>query len=459
MEFAGKKVTVIGFGREGLAASRFMVERGARVTVSDARKAEQLADNIGLARGLPIDYALGGNRVEDTVNADLVVVSPGVPLDIPAIVAARAAGVPITSETKLFVTLCRAPIIGITGSSGKTTTTSLVGEMLRGDGRHVLVGGNIGAPLLGRLEEITASTLVVMELSSFQLLLMEKSPHVAAITNLAPNHLDRHPHMEHYLEAKKNIVRFQKPSDFAVLNYGNSHCRAIAGDCAAKVLFFSSAARVESGSYVRDGRIVVTDQGMEQTVCEVDGIKLRGWHNVENVLTACAIALACGVRSAAMAAVATSFQGVQHRLELVRQIGGVQYVNDSIATSPDRTIAALNSFVEPIVLLAGGRDKHLPLEELAGKIHGKCKQVILFGEAALLLGEAIEQWQRQHGARALSVVRTGSMADAVKLASELAVANDVVLLSPACTSYDAFLDFEERGKEFRRLVVELAKQA
>ncbi|MBI2865042.1 MAG: UDP-N-acetylmuramoyl-L-alanine--D-glutamate ligase [Chloroflexi bacterium] len=459
MEFAGKKVTVIGFGREGLVASRFMVERGASVTVSDAKRAEQLADNMSRAKDLPINYVLGGNRVEDTVGADLVVISPGVPLDIPAIVAAQQAGVPITSETKLFVTLCPAPIVGVTGSSGKTTTTSLVGEMLRADGRHVLVGGNIGSPLLGRLGEITGSTWAVMELSSFQLLLMEESPHVAAITNLSPNHLDRHPNMEHYLEAKKNIVRFQKPSDFAVLNYDNSHCRAIAAQCAGEVLFFSSRDSIERGSYIRDGQIAIREDGREQSVCEVSQVKLRGWHNVENVLTACAIGLACGVSALAMATVAASFRGVPHRLELAGEIGGVQYVNDSIATSPDRTIAALDSFDEPIVLLAGGRDKHLSLEELAEKIQRKCRSVILFGEAAPLLGEAIGRRPGQRGAGDLTVVRAGTMANALQIASEMAVAGDVVLLSPACTSYDAFIDFEERGREFRRLVGELAKQS
>lgn len=454
----GKRATVIGLGREGVALVRYLTAQGAQVTVSDAKPAAKLAEALRQIEGLTVRLSLGENRIEDAVDADIIYISPGVPLNIPCISAARGKGVPQSSLTKLFFELCPAPIVGITGSSGKTTTTSLVGEVFKAAGRHVFVGGNIGITLLERLPEITPESWVVLELSSFQLEIMDRSPHVAAITNITPNHLDVHPSMEHYIRAKKTILNFQSEDDFAILNYDDPITRDLAKHCRAKVIFFSRTGQPEDdAAFLRNERVYVRRGGTKRPICAIREIKLMGQHNLENVLAACAIASACDIETEAMRAVAVSFRGVEHRLEPVAQIDGVDYYNDSIATTPERAVAGLRSFERPVVLLAGGRDKHLPLEPLAEAIWERCKGVILFGEAASLLEEAIAHWPHDR-AKPLVVQRSPSFAEALIMARHMAAAGDVVLLSPACTSFDMFTNFEERGREFKRLVHELEGQ-
>lgn len=452
MDLKGRRATVIGLGREGVAVVRYLAAQGAQITVSDVRPAGKLTESLRQIEGLPARLSLGENRVEDTVDAEIIYISPGVPLDVPCISAARGKGVPQSSLTKLFFELCPAPIVGITGSSGKTTTTSLVGEILKAAGRHVFVGGNIGVTLLDKLPEITSESWVVLEISSFQLEIVDRSPHIAAITNITPNHLDWHPSMEEYTQAKRNILNFQNEGDFAILNYDDPVTRKLAEDCKAKVIFFSRTQRPEGdASFVRDEQVYVRRVATEAAVCPVVDIKLLGQHNLENVLAACAISAACDIGKEAMEAVVTSFRGVEHRLEPVVQIDSVDYYNDSIATTPERTVAGLRSFNRPVVLLAGGRDKHLPLEPLAEVIWEKCRAVILFGEAASLLENAIVRWPHDP-TRSLEIRRAPSFAEAVTAGKRMAAPGDVVLLSPACTSFDLFIDFEERGREFKRLV-------
>ncbi len=451
MELKGKKATVVGLGREGVALVRFLAARGAQITVSDMKTAEQLKGSLAQIEGLPVHLSLGGNRIEDTEEADIVYVSPGVPLDLPPLVAAQQRGIPISSSTVLFFQLCPAPIVGITGSSGKTTTTTLVGNIFQEAGRDVFVGGNIGLPLLDKLPEITEHSWVVLELSSFQLILMEQSPHAATITNITPNHLDMHPSMEHYIWAKTNILRYQTAQDFAVLNYDDPLMRSIAADCLSQVVFFSQTRELEpAGVFLRGGQVVIRHQGREETFLSTKDIELLGRHNIDNVLTACALATVCGIEAKPIARAVASFKGVEHRLELVMHINGVAYYNDSIATTPDRTIAGLRSFSQPVILLAGGRDKHLPMETLSEVVAERCKSVVLYGEAARSFEEALSA-QPGHP----EVLRSPSFAEAVNTAHRLAVAGDVVLLSPACTSFDLFTDFEERGSEFKRLVASL----
>ncbi|MBI2909091.1 MAG: UDP-N-acetylmuramoyl-L-alanine--D-glutamate ligase [Chloroflexi bacterium] len=458
MDLKGKRATVIGLGREGVAVVRYLAAQGAQITVSDVRPAGELAQSLRQIEGLPVRLSLGENRVEDAVDAEIIYISPGVPLDIPCISAAAGKGVPRSSLTKLFFELCPAPIVGITGSSGKTTTTSLVGEILRAAGKHVFVGGNIGITLLERLNEIRPNSWVVLEVSSFQLETMDRSPHVAAITNITPNHLDWHPSMEEYIEAKGNILKFQSGIDFAVLNYDDPTTRELAEECEANVIFVSRTQRPEGhGSFISKGQVVVRWGGVERPVCATADIKLLGQHNLENVLVACAVCSACDVDEQAMRAVVTTFRGVEHRLEPVARVDGVDYYNDSIATTPERTVAGLRSFNRPVVLLAGGRDKHLPVEPLAETVWAKCKGIILFGEAASLLEDAIIRAPHDT-ARSLDIRRASSLAEAVALGAEMAASGDVVLLSPACTSFDLFVDFEQRGREFKRLVRELQQQ-
>ena len=449
MDFEGKRATIIGLAREGTALARFLAERGAIVTVSDLKSEEELQENIAKLRGLPIRFALGGHPEEILDQADVLFLSPGVPRDAPIVVAAQERGIPISSETNLFTELCPALIIGITGSSGKTTTVSLVGRMLKASGFRTWVGGNIGQPLIGHLEEIEPTDKVVMELSSFQLEIMEWSPPIAAILNITPNHLDRHPSMEAYTEAKLNIVRFQQPGDVAVLS---SKLKVQSSKLKARVVNFSLNKEVEQGAFLRDGEIILRLGDTEQRICSADEIKLLGRHNLENVLAACAIAGVAGASRQAMADVATTFEGVEHRLELVREVGGVRYYNDSIATSPERTVAALRSFDQPIVLLAGGRDKHLPWDEMARLTLQKARRLILFGEAAPIIEQAVRGSGFGPWVSRDFVHRCQTLEEAVEVAAREARPGDVVLLAPGGTSFDAFRDFAERGERFRELV-------
>lgn len=452
-DFCGQKATLIGLGpRTHVALARYLVRHGAEVTISDLKPAEQLQREIALLGDLGVRLALGGHRQEDILGADIVFVTPGAPRDLECLEAARQRGIPISSETELFFALCPAPIIGITGSSGKTTTTTLVAEMLRVAGRQVFVGGNIGTPLIDRLGEIGPDSWVVLELSSFQLEPLRRSPSIAAVLNVTPNHLDRHPTMQDYIAAKANSLRFQGTSGWAVLGYDNEATRSLAEQCVGQVLFFSRHQALRSGAYLASEGVVLAYGGRRQTICPLSDIRLRGQHNWENTLAAVAIARAAGLSAEPMRQAIRSFTGVEHRLEFVRLLRGASYYNDSIATTPERTIAALRSFSEPMVLIAGGRDKHLPWEGLARLIVERLKELVLYGEAAGAIQEAVQQAATSTQP---PIYRCGPLAEAVQRAAHIAAKGDVVLLSPACPSYDQFRDFEERGREFKRLVREL----
>jgi UDP-N-acetylmuramoylalanine--D-glutamate ligase len=351
--------------------------------------------------------------------------------------------------------VCPAPIIGITGSSGKTTTTALVGEIMRAQGRRTFVGGNIGSPLINLVDQLKQEDSVVMELSSFQLAGLDQSPHIAALLNLSPNHLDRHESMDDYVAAKTNIVRFQGPDDHAILNADQPLTRELVGLCRGQVALFSHDRELDAGAFLDGKSVVIRWHGETRTVCDVPEIRLLGAHNVDNVLAACAISAAAGASVHAMRAAVISFGGVEHRLELVAKIGGVRYYDDSIATSPQRTMAALNSFDAPIILLAGGREKHLPLQELAQLIRAKAKALVLFGEAAPLLEQAVLEANRAEQGSSLPVYHSADMREAILAAAGVAEEGDIVLLSPACTSFDMYRDFAERGAHFQSLVREL----
>jgi UDP-N-acetylmuramoylalanine--D-glutamate ligase len=473
---------VVGLAREGTALARFLAERGVRVTATDVKPAEMLAGSMTALADLPITYALGGHPTELLDDTDIVFVSPGVPLEIPLLVEAQRRGLPLSSETRLFTRLCPAPIVGITGSSGKTTTTALVGEMLKAAGRRTWVGGNIGQPLIGHLNEISTADAVVMELSSFQLEFFAPwsegredhdgrrrrresalfdpagwSPPIAAVLNITPNHLDRHPTMEAYIAAKAHMLNHQQPGDAAILNLDNPITRQM-GEAASpeqRVLWFSMEQPVEEGAFLREEVLILRLAGDEERVCHTGELRMLGQHNVANVLAACALARAAGVPLEAVRQVATSFGGVEHRLELVRVRDGVRWYNDSIATSPERTVAALRAFDAPIVLLAGGRDKHLPWNDMAALTWRKARHLILFGEAATLIERAMHDAQRMVQNAQCTIHHAENLERAVELAGQLARPGDVVLLSPGGTSFDGYPDFVARGKHFRRLVDEL----
>jgi UDP-N-acetylmuramoylalanine--D-glutamate ligase len=458
----GKRVVILGLARQGMALSRFLVEQGAHVTVSDVKSAASLSDAIKSLEGLPLKYVLGGHPFELLDECDLLCLSGGVPVELPIVVEARKRGIGLANDAQIFVERCPVPVIGITGSAGKTTTTVLVGKILQATGIKTWVGGNIGNPLIDELGNIGPGDKVVMELSSFQLELMTTSPHIAAVLNITPNHLDRHPTMEAYIAAKKRILDFQGLADIAVLGYDDENARNLAGDARGYVRFFSQQTEIGRGAFVREGNIILK-QDMEQIVCAASEIKLRGLQNVWNVLAACVMASAAGADIEAMCQVATSFAGVAHRLQLVRELRGVCYYDDSTATAPERLIAALKSFDEPIVLLCGGRDKHLPWEEAARLILERVSHLVLFGEMADLVKSQISNLtppkERGAGSQISNVQcelhEAGTMENAVKMAARVARSGDVVLLSPGGTSFDAFQDFAERGDKFAQYVNEL----
>jgi len=456
----GMRATVVGLAREGMALARFLAGHGAAVTVTDRQDESALAGRLAELRDLPLRFALGGHP-PSALEADVIFVSPGIPRTIPFLAEASRRGIRLSSETELFFSLCAAPIIGITGSSGKTTTTTLVGQMLRQAGHTAWVGGNIGQPLLADVERIQPADWAVLELSSFQLEHLMASPHVGAILNVTPNHLDRHASMEEYTRAKWQIVAHQKAGDVAVFGYDDAVARRLAADYeqghpGGMRVLFSGEAPVLRGACLVDGQVMLVDHEASARVCATADIRLRGWHNVLNVLAACAIAAEAGVPAGAMRRVATTFAGVEHRLERVRELAGVTYVNDSIATSPERSMAALRAYQEPVVLLAGGRDKHLPWDQWANLVLERAHGLVLFGEAADLIGAAIAAaFERAKQAGRLTpadVRRAATLDEAVCLAAGMARAGDVVLLSPGGTSYDAFADFVERGERFRQLV-------
>jgi UDP-N-acetylmuramoylalanine--D-glutamate ligase len=450
---SGQRVAVLGFARQGQALARWLPTVGAQVVVSDGKTADALGVVLDAYPG--VEFVLGGHPETLLDGVDLLCLSGGVPLDLPIVRAAQARGIPLTNDAQLFIERCPAPVIGITGSAGKTTTTTLTGLMLEQAGFTTHVGGNIGAVLLDALPTIQPTDKVVMELSSFQLELMTTSPAIGAVLNITPNHLDRHGTMEAYIEAKAQIILHQRPDDLAVLGRDDANARALIARAPGRVAQFSAHAIVADGAFLAGERLIVSGtsapKGEPTVVMERGDILLRGAHNVLNVLAACAIAGAAGTPPEAMRAVVGAFRGVEHRLELVATLDGARWYNDSIATAPERVLAALRSFTEPIVLLLGGRDKKLPWEEMLTDALQRCRRIIAFGEA----GELILRTLNDLGAPSGLAVRVATLEEAVAEARRSARPGDVVLLSPGGTSYDAYRDFAERGDHFRRLVAAL----
>ncbi len=444
-------MTVLGLGIEGVDLVRYLVSRGASVTVSDARSEDELSSRIQELAGLSVRFSLGENRVEDAVSADTLFVSQGVPLTLPAVRAARKRGVEISSMTRLFLENCPGKVIGITGSSGKTTTTALLADMFAAAGRKHVVGGNIGVGLLGLLDSITPETWALLELSHTQLETAGRSPHIACVLNVTPNHLDRYT-WDKYVALKLSTLQKQSRDDVAVLNLDDELACSFLTEAPGRVIWFS-ARRVPRGdaAYVRESAVVWRKGPVETKLLSLNEIPLRGEHNVSNVLAAVAIACIVGLDSVAVARAVREFVPVSHRLEFVAEVAGVSYYNDSIATTPERALAGLNSFKEPVVLLLGGRGKDLPLEELAREALGRCRAVVCFGEAGPALEKAL-RWAADGSPKSPPVELVETLAEAVRAGRRLAKQGDVVLLSPACASYDAYQGFEQRGNDFRQAV-------
>lgn len=450
MGYQGKKVAVVGLAANNTPLIRDLVQRGAQVTALDRKSAAELETYMDQLRDLQITYHLGPDYLEHLKGHDEVFLSPGVPRRQPELQAAEAAGVKFRSEMELFFESCPCRIMGITGSSGKTTVTTLSGLIMQRS-TTVRVGGNIGRPPISFLPELTGDSFVVLELSSFQLQSMKASPQLSVVTNVTPNHLDVHQDMEEYIDAKAHILRFQTASDRAVLNWDNEISRSMAGETPGRVYYFSRNERLREGAYFAEGHLYLRLNGEEELICRRDEILLPGDHNVENVLTAALVCRLAGAPLSDIRAVVTQFTGVEHRLEIVREREGVKYYNDSISTTPDRAIAGLLAIPAPIVLIAGGYDKHLPFKEFARVAVTRCKTMVLMGATAPIIREALEEAMGEKGCQ-VELLMADDLDDAVQKASQSAVSGDVVLLSPACASYDMFKNFEERGRLFKTLV-------
>ncbi len=456
-----KTAVILGFARQGQALARWLPTVGAKVIVSDTRDFGALADTLLDYLDAPIQYALGGHPLSLLDEADLLCVSGGVPLTIQIIQEALERGITVTNDAQLFLERTPSPVIGITGSAGKTTTTTLLGKMCEAAGRTTWIGGNIGDVLLDPLPSMQPEHVVVMELSSFQLELMTRSPQIACVLNVTPNHLDRHGTMEAYMAAKAHIFLHQQPEDLAVFGFDDPGANVLSDQALGRVAWFSLREMVVDGAFMAGNRLMVvgygSPDGQPHVVCTRDDIRLRGEHNIRNVLAACAMAGAAGVPVDVMRETIRNFNGVGHRLETVRVIDGVTYVNDSIATAPERVIAALRSYDEPIILIAGGRDKKLPWTELATLAAQRVRHLVTFGEYGPFIADSVRT-ARLLGGRLEGIDQFKTLDEAVKRASEVAHPGDVVLLSPGGTSYDAYEDFAARGEHFKQLVAALEER-
>ncbi len=455
MKWEGKRVVVLGLARQGVALTRFFAEGGAEVVVSDLKPREALSDARQALSDLPVEYVFGGHPPALLERADLLCLSGGVPADLPLALQARELGIKVTNDAQLFLETCPAPVIGITGSAGKSTVTTLVGRMassqFEGIESRAWIGGNIGRPLLADLPDIGIDDLVVLELSSFQLELMTTSPHVAGIMNVTPNHLDRHRTMEAYTAAKRRILDFQSNEDIAILGREDPGAWALREHVRGKLISFGwSAPEDGDGTYIEDGYILLRLGMKDMEISPVRVVELRGEHNLLNVLASCAIAAAVDLSPEAMVAGMRDFHGIEHRLEFVRRIDEVDWYNDSIATSPERAIASIRSFEEPLVLLAGGRDKDLPWGDFAVLVRQRIDHLILFGEAAEKIARVIKTTPGPNELQSFEIC--DGLEAAVHQAKRVAEPGDVVLLAPGGTSFDEFKDFTERGDMYRALV-------
>jgi UDP-N-acetylmuramoylalanine--D-glutamate ligase len=443
---AGRTTAVVGLARSGVAAARLIRRLGGRVLASDSGARESLSAEARDLEHLGCGLWTDGHPDAAFAGADLVVVSPGVPLELPALEIARARGVPLIGELELGWRVMEADLIAITGTNGKTTTTALTGELIGGTVRPLLVGGNIGTPLCAHALDFPADGLVVAEASSFQLDTTELlRPRVAAVLNVTPDHLDRHKTFARYVEAKAKIFANQTPADCAVLNADDPVTASLAPRTRARVLWFSRLTPLDHGVFVRDGWIVARLNGHVEEICPLGEISLRGQHNVENVLAAAACALWTGLSPESIRRGIGAFQGVAHRIERVLDERGVTYYNDSKGTNVASTIKALESFAEPVILIAGGKGKGQDFGPLGEAARGRVRQAVLIGADRARIRAVLE-------AAGIPCTDAGSMQEAVAAARSLAGVGDVVLLSPACASFDMFDSYEHRGEVFKTIV-------
>ena len=448
-EIQGRPVAVIGMGVSNSPLIKMLLRAGAEVTVRDRVPRERAAEQVQELESLGARMILGEEYLQD-LHEDVIFRTPGLSPNTPELVNAVQRGIELSSEMELFFQTCPSRLIGVTGSDGKTTTTTIIAELLKAAGRTVHVGGNIGQPLLCQADTMEPEDWAVLELSSFQLMTMDRSPHIAVVTNLAPNHLDVHKDMAEYVAAKENIFRYQRPGDIAVFNQDNDITRQQAGRAVGTVRLFSRRSEPEEGVFLRGEEILCRHNGQERRIMTTADIRLPGVHNVENYMAAIA-AVEGLVPDGIIRDFARTFNGVEHRIELVRTYHGVRYYNDSIASSPSRTIAGLRSFPEQVILIAGGYDKHIPFDVLGPEIVNHVKLLVLCGATAGKIRAAVEQAPGYCPGHP-EILEVTPFQRAVEAARDRAQPGDVVTLSPACAAFDQFKNFMERGKTFKAIV-------
>ena len=451
-QIKGKKIAMCGIGVSNTPLILNFLSKGAKVYACDRRTKEMIGDTADMLEKAGAELRLGDGYL-DNLEVDIIFRTPGMNWNLPELDSARKKGIAVTSEMEVFFDLCPATIFAVTGSDGKTTTTTLIAKMLEAEGKKVFVGGNIGKPLLPEIENITAEDFVVVELSSFQLISMRKSPDVAVVTNVAPNHLDVHKSMDEYVEAKKNVILHQNAFSRTVLNRDNEITEGFRDFVRGQSLGFSMERKLNNGAWLSDdGYLHMSYRGMDVPVMHRSDIAILGDHNVANYLTAItAVWGYVGVDS--IRKIAKEFGGVEHRIEFIREVNGVKYYNDSIASSPTRTIAGLKAFDKPVHLIAGGYDKHIPFEPMVPYILEKVKKLYLCGHTAEKIETAVKSNPNYNGKPEIIMVK--DIAEAVELASKDTKSGDIVTLSPACASFDAFPNFAARGNYFKELVNKL----
>jgi UDP-N-acetylmuramoylalanine--D-glutamate ligase len=452
----GKYVAIIGMGVSNTPLLKYLMDLDANITVFDKKTEDELGKSICEEYMLQgVKFSLGENYLDNLVGYDVIFRTPGMRPDVPQIERELNRGAILTSEIEMLIDLCPGKVIGITGSDGKTTTTTLIYNILVEDGYNCYLGGNIGIPLFAKIDEMVPEDIIVLELSSFQLMTLKKSPNIAIITNISPNHLDIHKDYDEYINAKKNIFLYQEKNDIVVLNYDNDITRAFANEAKSKVRFFSSNVRLEDGIIVDSNIIKISENKVRRQVIDTSEILLLGHHNIENACTAIA-AIYDMVKPESIVKILTTFKGVEHRNEFVREVNGVKWYNDSIGSSPTRTIAGLKSFKDKVILIAGGYDKHLDYTDLGKYIVDCVKTLILLGQTKEKIKVAtLGEIEAREENIELPLIECTSLEEAVEAAKKYSNEGDIVFFSPASASFDMFKNFAERGEKFKELVNKL----
>ena len=451
-DIASKKVAVLGIGISNTPLIKYLCKLGVRITAFDIAEETALKPTLNALSGYDVEYSLGSGYLDALKGFDVIFKTPRVRFDIPELLREAEAGAEITSEMEVFCKLCPARIFAVTGSDGKTTTTTIIYNILEKHGYKCWLGGNIGTPLLDRIDEINDNDMVVLELSSFQLHTMQNRIHTAVVTNVTPNHLDVHKSMQEYTDAKKNIFLSQNENDTLVLNYDNPSTRSFIAEASGKTILFSRQTELANGMTLKGDRIIYRNGSEEVEIVKTEDILLPGVHNIENYLAAAAATIDF-VSPDDISFVASSFRGVEHRNEFVRELNGVSFYNDSIGSSPTRTIASINSFKDRIILIAGGYDKHIPYDTMGETLVNRVKCLLLIGQTADKIETSFKNEIEKSGKGAdIPLIYCSSLEEAVRKAYENSSINDIILMSPASASFDMFKNFEERGLAFKKIV-------